>query len=160
MNKLISVLVLSFLLTGCASIVSESTYDVMIQSEPSDAQFTVTNRAGEQLFTGSTPTTVSLRASSGYFKNESYVISIEKQGMTPKTYTLTSTLDGWYWGNILIGGFVGMLVVDPATGAMYKLPETVDIMLESADADAANGDLSVTSIDNISNEQRIHLEQI
>jgi hypothetical protein len=30
-------------------------------------------------------------------------------------------LNGWYAGNILIGGIVGLLIVDPATGAMYKL---------------------------------------
>lgn len=32
-------------------------------------------------------------------------------------------MDGWYWGNILFGGLIGMLAVDPATGAMYKLPK-------------------------------------
>jgi len=32
-------------------------------------------------------------------------------------------MSGWYWGNILIGGLIGMLVVDPLTGAMYKLPD-------------------------------------
>ncbi len=160
MIKLISVVTLTFLLTSCASIASKSTYDVMIQSAPSDAQFTVTNRAGDQLFTGSTPATVNLKASSGYFKNESYVISIEKEGLAPKTYTLTSTVDGWYWGNLLLGGLIGMVVVDPATGAMYKLPPTVDIDLEPVNSDTAPGDLSVTSIDNISSEQRIHLERL
>ncbi len=30
-------------------------------------------------------------------------------------------LNGWYWGNILLGGIIEMLIVDSATGAMYKL---------------------------------------
>lgn len=29
-------------------------------------------------------------------------------------------MDGWYLGNILIGGLIGMLIVDPASGAMYR----------------------------------------
>jgi len=31
-------------------------------------------------------------------------------------------LSGWYWGNILFGGLIGVLIVDPITGKMWKLP--------------------------------------
>lgn len=34
-------------------------------------------------------------------------------------------MDGWYIGNLLFGGLIGMLIVDPATGAMYKLDDSV-----------------------------------
>jgi hypothetical protein len=33
-------------------------------------------------------------------------------------------LDGWYIGNILLGGLIGMLIVDPISGAMFKIAET------------------------------------
>lgn len=30
-------------------------------------------------------------------------------------------MNGWYFGNLLLGGVIGMLIVDPATGAMYRI---------------------------------------
>jgi hypothetical protein len=39
---------------------------------------------------------------------------------------LTADIDGWYFGNLLFGGLIGILIVDPATGAMWKLPENVN----------------------------------
>ncbi len=39
------------------------------------------------------------------------------------TTRLEATLDGWYIGNIIFGGLIGFLIVDPLTGAMWKLPE-------------------------------------
>ena len=34
---------------------------------------------------------------------------------------VSSSLNGWYWGNILVGGLIGMLIVDPISGAMYEI---------------------------------------
>jgi hypothetical protein len=42
---------------------------------------------------------------------------------------LTSTIDGWYWGNLLIGGIIGMVFVDPLTGAMWKLDPFIYMQL-------------------------------
>ena len=53
-------------------------------------------------------------------------------------------MDGWYIGNILFGGLIGMLIVDPATGAMYNLPDRVDINL---DQDASSDDQMTLNID-------------
>ncbi|MDD5412721.1 MAG: hypothetical protein PHF31_15155 [Methylobacter sp.] len=33
-------------------------------------------------------------------------------------------MNGWYFGNLVFGGFVGILIIDPATSAMFRLPET------------------------------------
>ena len=35
-------------------------------------------------------------------------------------------MDPWYAGNIVFGGIIGALV-DPAAGAMWKLPKEVNI---------------------------------
>jgi len=43
------------------------------------------------------------------------------------------TVDGWYFGNVLFGGLIGILIVDPATGAMYTLkPNELNINLISS----------------------------
>lgn len=54
-------------------------------------------------------------------QREEYRITLSKDGYNSKVISITSSLDGWYLGNILIGGLIGMLVVDPASGAMYKI---------------------------------------
>ena len=42
---------------------------------------------------------------------------------------LRATIDGWYWGNLFLGGILGMLAVDPATGAMWALPARTTLRL-------------------------------
>lgn len=51
---------------------------------------------------------------------------------------LSANLNGWYFGNILFGGPLGILIVDPASGAMWKLPESVNASLSSM-ATLSNG---------------------
>ena len=60
-----------------------------------------------------------------YFQSnkQEYQIEIKKEGYSPKLFTISASLDGWYIGNILLGGLIGMLIVDPASGAMFKISE-------------------------------------
>ncbi|ADY11910.1 PEGA domain-containing protein [Sphaerochaeta globosa] len=125
------VLVSLLALTGCATVVSDSTYPVTITSEPQGAKITITDSANRVVYVGSTPASVSLEAGSGFFSKASYTIKFEKAGFEPSLYTLTSTIDGWYWGNLLVGGVLGMVIIDPMTGAMWKLDPTVFVELES-----------------------------
>jgi hypothetical protein len=147
---------------GCASIVSNKVYPVQIASDPSGARFTVSNRNGLEVQSGTTPQVINLEASSGYFKGETYKIVLTKDGFDDKIYTVTSSVDGWYWGNILIGGLIGMLIVDPITGAMYKLPERVDVSLTDSAARNAQDDIDIVfaSIDSLNDEQRSRLQTI
>lgn len=116
---------------GCSSIVSDSTYPVAITSSPSGASYQITNEDGSVVRSGITPDHVMLKAGAGYFDGETYKISYQKDGYTENSAVLNSGIDGWYWGNILFGGLIGMLVVDPITGAMYTLPENANTSLES-----------------------------
>ena len=34
---------------------------------------------------------------------------------------VSAHVNGWYVGNIVFGGLLGLLIIDPATGAMYSL---------------------------------------
>jgi hypothetical protein len=42
-------------------------------------------------------------------------------GYEPAEVQLKPSLSGWYFGNILFGGLIGMVAVDPNTGAMFNL---------------------------------------
>ena len=46
-------------------------------------------------------------------------------------------MDGWYIGNIVFGGLIGWLVVDPASGAMWKLQDSVHGNLEAKEEEIA-----------------------
>jgi hypothetical protein len=137
---------------SCASIVSKSYYPLSINSTPSEANFTILNNKSQVFFTGKTPQVVELKASSGYFKKATYMIRFELDGYDSKIIPVTSTLDGWYFGNIVFGGLIGLLVVDPATGAMFKLNQLmINPLLTKTVADLGNekNQLQIYSINDI-----------
>lgn len=111
-------------LSGCASIVSDSKYPVSIQSDTPDTTVIIKNRRGQQVHTGVAPLQVTLHAGNGFFSKAKYSIDFEKEGYVSSRQPFDATLDGWYFGNIIFGGLIGILFVDPATGAMWKLPES------------------------------------
>src|SRR5882672_4922863 len=134
--------------SGCATIVARSSQKVTVGSTPVGALVTITNRAGTVVKTGTTPLQVSLRKGAGYFKAENYTLHFAKDGFAPQEMKLTPVVSGWYFGNILIGGLIGMLAVDPSTGAMYRLePKIVDAALVALKVSQVleSGDLVVVS---------------
>ena len=160
-TKLACALAVSIGLSGCASIVNDSSYPVAIQSAPDGAHFEVRNQLGVVVQTGSTPSTVMLPSSAGYFDGEKYTIKYSKPGFGDQTVTLDSSVSGWYWGNLLIGGVIGMLVVDPLTGDMYRLPESASGSLsespESPEVTSKAGgrnDLTLITLDQVPKSKR------
>jgi len=121
LTKALAISGLIIISASCASIVSKTSYPVTVDSTPRDADVTITNRRGEQVFSGKTPAMVRLKSGAGFFKNAKYAVTISKNGFTSKTVELRATLNGWYFGNIIFGGLIGLLIIDPATGAMYRL---------------------------------------
>lgn len=99
-----------------------------------------------------------MKAGAGYFKGEKYTITFKTKGKKSreKTIELNTTLDGWYvGGNLLFGGLLGYLVVDPLTGAMYKLPEQA-----YADFEGDQFSLNIISIETLNDEQKANLQLI
>ena len=47
-----------------------------------------------------------------------------KTGYPRQGGTVDTELSGWYLGNFLFGEVIGLLIIDPATGAMWRLPES------------------------------------
>jgi len=147
--------------TSCASIVSKSSYPISINSAPSNSKVTVTNKRGIEVFKGNTPANVSLAAGNGFFSKANYQIKFEKEGYESKIVPVEFKIDGWYFGNILIGGFLGFLIIDPATGAMFKLDtDFINETLTQATASLPNEGLKVYSSANIPDEWKEHLVAI
>ena len=113
-------LVIALLLsTGCASIVSEVDFPVSFDAKEGQ-KYTVKNELGQNVFTGTGNEIQVLKAGGGWNCMDYSVIT--DCGTTP----VNSGVDPWVFGNILIGGILG-LIVDPSTGAACELPTYVRV---------------------------------
>ena len=147
MKRILAASIAALTLTGCATIFEGGTQAVTFKSVPESAGISITNRAGEKIHAGTTPVTLTLKRGAGYFKSESYNVKIEKEGFKPKELTVTGSVNGWYIGNLLFGGLIGMLIVDPITGAMYDLaPETINASLDAMDMKTSDAERSLTIV--------------
>lgn len=154
----IFIVALTFVFTGCASIVSKSTYPVAIQSRPAGATITVTDKKGRDIYIGNTPAIVYLKSSSGFFSKAEYAVKISLPGYQEHLTVINSSLDGWYFGNIVFGGLIGMLFIDPATGAMWTLDrESISVSLIPEEEKHT---LEIRTIDQVPDKYKEYLVKI
>ncbi|MGX5820974.1 hypothetical protein ACWKWU_22445 [Chitinophaga lutea] len=111
-------------LSSCATIFSGSKHTFVLNTKPEDAKVTVTDKKGVEVFSGQTPAQVRLKSGAGYFSPARYTITFTKPGYVAQTIPVDFKINGWYFGNIFIGGAIGMLVVDPLTGGMWTIGES------------------------------------
>lgn len=133
MKKLFCILSMAamlFFCQGCCSIFCGSEKSVKITSTPDNAKFSIKDRTGAVIHSGTTPSTVTLKRGDGYFRDGGYTVIAEKENYGAATVQVKQGLEtGWYCGNILFGGLIGMLIVDPLTGAMYNIDDAhIDII--------------------------------
>ena len=130
---LVSILALTILIS-CATIMGKSGPETLnIRSIPEQARVVITDEAGLKIFEGMTPTSLPLEKKKGYFSGKKYTVTISKTDFTEHTVTVDTRVNGWYiGGNLIFGGLIGYLIVDPATGAMWTLDtNNVDVTLEA-----------------------------
>ena len=126
--------------TSCATVLHRGPEPVTITSEPPEAHVTITNLRTQQLLVrGNTPVVVPLARHGGYMRPARYQIVVEKPGYQPYVMQLQAELEKHYFGNFVAGGPLGLLVVDPLTGAMYALPSRIHAVLVTADSPGAAG---------------------
>ena len=143
-------------LSSCASILTETVYPVAIKSNPNNATVLITDSRGRGVFHGQTPVVARLPASNGFFSQAGYKITFSAPGYQSKTTYIQATIDGWYFGNILLGGIIGMLIIDPATGAMWKIQE--EVIHETLTP--ASAELRIINIKDLSEDLIAKLERI
>lgn len=148
--------------TSCASIVSKSRWPVSINSHPSEAKITITDKKGIEIFNGYSPATLKLASGSGFFGKARYQVKFERKGYETQTVPVEFKLNGWYFGNLLLGGVLGMLIVDPATGAMYKIDnDIVNVnLIKKEDVSLNKKELQIIDINNLSGDLKEHLVRI
>lgn len=105
-------------LAGCATIMHGTQQDVGFGSVPTSAKVTIDNERS-----ATTPAVIRIS------RKDNHVVRIELDGYLPYEATLTRGVSGWVWGNLVIGGLVG-LAVDAISGGLYKLsPEQLTATL-------------------------------
>ncbi|MDV6235971.1 hypothetical protein CH379_010085 [Leptospira ellisii] len=125
MKKLSILLILG--LVNCATIVSDNVYNYTIASDPVGATVEISMKGyAAPVAQITTPGAQALN-----LKND-YSLKFQLKGYKETVVDIRKDVDGWVWGNILIGGLIGLLI-DYSTGSMYK-PEngvsTVNVTLE------------------------------
>ena len=155
--RFLFVIITCAFLSSCASIVSKTNWPVSIDSKPEGVHVSIINKSGKEVFTGKTPLVTKLKSGSGFFTKESYTVVMTYNGIEKRTINLECSVNGWYFGNLLIGGLIGMLIVDPATGAMFKLDrnEVYEVFKENS-----TSQLKVLDINNIPLEWRTNLIEL
>ena len=157
-KKILFIISVVIIFPGCASIVSKSNWPFSVDTNPSGAKVSITNRKGKEVFKGRTPTAMRLKSGSGFFTKESYTVTLQMDGYETKKINVECKLNGWYFGNILIGGLIGMLIIDPATGAMYKLQN--DGIFEDMDRSASSAALNIINKKDVPHHLEKHLVKI
>ncbi|WP_158825438.1 PEGA domain-containing protein [Mucilaginibacter lacusdianchii] len=147
--------------SSCATIFGRSNYSVAINSNPVGSSITITDKKGVTVYQGNTPATVKLKSSSGYFAKGQYQVKFHMNGYEDRVVTLNSKLNGWYFGNILLGGLIGMLIIDPASGAMYKINDlAVNESLQQNTNTAQASELNIMDIHSVPTSALKNLERI
>jgi hypothetical protein len=118
-------LVVTLLMSSCATIVSGSKQNVKFTSNPSTATIFI-----DEVEVGKTPFEIKLA------RKREHSVMIKLEGYQTYETKLTKKFNGWFVGNILIGGLIG-IIVDPITGAMYNLTPK-EIKAEMAKGTAFN----------------------
>jgi len=162
LKKTIAFTTVVILFTSCASILSKSKWPVSFETEPAKASVIVTDKKENIVYEGTTPSAIKLKSGAGFFGKASYTVKFHLDGYEDKLVPLSCNINGWYFGNIAIGGLVGLIIVDPATGAMWKLDkDQIYEKLQPANAKKSSDvSLHILDIKNIPEEMRSHLEKI
>jgi hypothetical protein len=111
-------------MTGCATVVSGTSQSIAVASDPPGSTCEL-SRSGERIgAVAATPASVVVSKS-----GRMITVACEKAGYRPAESNLPSRGNPWVFGNLLIGGLVGV-IVDLASGAYGGYPTSVDVKHE------------------------------
>ncbi len=120
------------LICSCATIMRDNSQSISFAASTDKVNIKILNKSGVTVFEGQTPTTINLKTSaSGYFNPEKYTVIASKDGYKTNTAVVDWHVSGWYYvGNLVFGGLIGYLIIDPISGDMYYMDENVHLNME------------------------------
>lgn len=111
---------LGLVLSSCANILSGSNYKIHLNSNVDNVHYVVKDNKERVVFSGFTPDSVILSSYQGYFNKPYYTFEVKYEGFLDETYRLNYEVSKNYYLNIPTLNIIGLWIVDPKTGAMWK----------------------------------------
>ena len=127
--RLLIIAGMALLLSACASAIHDRQQTVTVTSVPAGARVTIYDANDAVVATDTTPFVALLNRGAGYFKPAKYRLEFAKDGHADAQVSLTPRVNGGYFANLFFGvfGLIGIIAVDPVTGAMYTLtPQDIE----------------------------------
>ena len=128
MNKLILILCLTFLATGCATVSGSGTsQSVSLQTYAGDGK-DVDGAKCEMVNDEGTWFVVTPGSAFVHRSNKDLQVVCKKEGIDVGTANVVSRTKGNMFGNILIGGGIGA-IIDHNNGSAYEYPTLIKIFM-------------------------------
>lgn len=109
------------MISSCATIINRTKQTIFLQTDPPVATAIIDGVQRVE-----TPASIKLK------RGKDHHITFEKVGYRNTDVIVEKEISGWIWGNIILGGLIG-LGIDFISGGAYKLePETVHVTLQRA----------------------------
>ena len=125
MKKLVLIfLFVCFVLSGCASIITQTTQKITLQAEPKDSKILINGIVSES------PASAQLER--GIKAGKKNIIKVEKDEYVPCEFKTRNRFNAWFIGNILLGGLIGM-AIDLGTGAVVWIQEENSFVILNKD---------------------------
>ncbi|MBQ4636673.1 MAG: PEGA domain-containing protein [Akkermansia sp.] len=101
-----------FILSSCCSLINSRKQDIEVKCNVQNAKVIV-----DGVEKGVTPTKLNLKRS-----NKIHKLAIMAPGYEPLYIELKPGISGWFFGNLLLGGAIGM-IVDGCTDYCWSYPD-------------------------------------
>lgn len=124
MRNTLTIILLISCISGCATIVSGSAQKLTFDSDPQGAVVTLIGKTKVREI-GRTPLTIEVP------RRKFQQISLDAEGYESRTLDLTTTLNGWFWGNLVIGGLPGSTTDASSGGSVEYAPQQYFVTLKS-----------------------------
>ena len=118
-----SAIMLALPLGACATVIDGTSQNIGLVTTPVGATCTMTRQG--VVLAQITPTPGQVEVSKS---KDDILVACEKAGYQKAEVKVISSFGGTTFGNILLGGVVGV-VVDAASGANHKYPDSVTVVL-------------------------------
>ncbi|MBE6419854.1 MAG: PEGA domain-containing protein [Akkermansiaceae bacterium] len=122
----ISLLALPLLVNSCATVVNGTTQEVVVKSNVQGARIYING-----IDRGVSPNLVTLE------RSESYTLEMRAPGFATHREKLESSMSGWFAGNLILGGIIGM-AIDLCAGSCWAFDDVNVTLIPQNGAGSTN----------------------